>query len=463
MGLAPAIFEEVKLDLVIRGGRVIDPLTDLDEVLNIGIENDKISVLTREELRANRTLDASGLVVSPGFIDMHTHDEERDDSSTQECLLRQGVTTILSGNCGSGKTGFTEEKELRSKLGTYVNFMGLIGHMVLRETVGINDRYRPADERENEQMEVLLRMNLKAGAKGVSFGLEYCPGTSQVEIIRLLMVLKEFKDSLASAHVRYDGPKVLKALSEMLKAARTTGVPLQVSHLGSMASFGIMGEALKTLEEASKEGVDVKADCYPYSAFATHLGTAVFDPGFEERWGKGLEALEIASGSHKGEAFTEKLFHHLRAEEPETIVIAHVMREDEVWRCLQHPLVMLGSDAGFHHGEGHPRGAGAFPRVIRIMVREKRIIKLREMLIKMTCQPAERLKIIESRGRIAPGMFADLVVFNPDTIKDEATFKEPTLPPSGIKWVVINGKVVVEDGKLTGVKAGRHIITYGGK
>ncbi|MBT9150046.1 MAG: N-acyl-D-glutamate deacylase [candidate division WS2 bacterium] len=445
------------MDILIKNGRVVDPRSGIDKTMNLYLNQDKIAYIGEEKLPAGVVLDASGYSVVPGFIDIHAHGEKVEDSSTAECLLRQGVTTILSGNCGNGYTGYKTEVIEREKQGLFQNWLGLVGHSFLRNLVGVSDRYIEASSREVEEMKEILKINLKEGAKGVSFGLEYNPGASTGEVLNIISILADFPGSLATFHVRYDAQKVEEAIKEVITISRLSKVPVQLSHLGSMAGFGRMSNSLNLIENAVAEGLDIMIDCYPYNAFATSIGTAVFDEGFEERWGMGLEALEIASGSYKGISLTSELFKMIRKTEPDTIVIAHVLQEEEVFMCLKHPLVMLGSDGGFSLGEGHPRGAGAFPRFLRL-VREKKLMPEKESLLKISWMPAKRLGIHTERGRIAEGHQADLVILDLDRVREKATFQSPTLPPEGIRWVLVNGKIAVDNGTLTGATAGKVLL-----
>lgn len=445
------------MDILIKNGRILDPFSGLDRITNLYLDRGKIVFIGEEELPTEVVLDVRGFSIVPGFIDIHVHGERVKDSSTSECLLRQGVTTILSGNCGIGYTEFKTEVEEREKQGLYQNWLGLVGHGYLRTQAGVLDRYVEANFQEIEKMKEILKRNLEQRAKGVSFGLEYNPGASTREIIDIIGVLADFPGSLATFHIRYDAGRVEEALKEVLTISRRSKVPIQISHLGSMAGFGRMSNSLNLIENAVNDGLDIMIDCYPYNAFATRMGTTVFDEGFEERWGVGLEALEIASGSYKGISLTRELFKMIRETEPDTIVIAHVMQEDEVLMCLKHPLVMLGSDGGFSSGEGHPRGAGAFPRFLRL-VREKNLMPEKDSLLKMTWMPAKRLGIHKERGRITEGYQADLVILDLDRVREKATFPSPTLPPEGIGWVLVNGIIAVDNGTLTGEKAGKVLL-----
>lgn len=445
------------MDILIKNGRVFDPVSGLDRTLNLYLDRGKIIRIGEEELSAEIVLDARGYSVVPGFIDIHAHGEKVEDGSTSECLLRQGVTTVLSGNCGIGYTEFKTEVEERENQGLYQNWLSLVGHSYLRTQAGVLDRYAGANSVQIEEMREILIRNLIEGAKGVSFGLEYTPGASTDEILHIISVLTDFPGSLATFHIRYDAGRVEEAIREVITISRLSKVPVQISHLGSMAGFGRMSNSLKLIEDAVKEGLDIMVDCYPYNAFATRIGTTVFDEGFEERWGVGLAALEIASGSYKGINLTKELFQMIRKEEPDAIVIAHVMQEEEVLMCLKHPLVMLGSDGGLSLGEGHPRGAGAFPRFLRL-VREKNLMSEKEALLKTAWMPAKRLGIYKERGRIAQGYQADLVILDLDRVKEKATFQNPTLPPEDVRWVLVNGGIAVDKGTLTGVKAGKVLL-----
>jgi N-acyl-D-amino-acid deacylase len=239
----------------------------------------------------------------------------------------------------------------------------------------------------------------------------------------------------------------------MIDLARKTGLRIELSHLGSMTAFGVSGEVLEMVNNARSEGIDIRFDTYPYAAFCTYMGSTVFDPGFEKRWNKGMEALEVASGPHKGKRLDQRLYDFLRSQAPQTLIVAHVMDEEEIRACLRHPLSALGSDAVLQEKGGHPRAAGAFPRGIRWLREDG--LSWAEALAHATATPAESLWL--NSGCIIEGAPADLVVFDPDVFIDNATFENPLLPPDGIKWVILGGQVVVEKGIILESKCGKFL------
>lgn len=439
------------MDLLIKGGTVLFPGESREDKLNVGLAGGRIAYIGEEEPEARRIIDAGGLMVSPGFIDTHMHDEELDDpNTTQQALLRQGVTTGIAGNCGSGPR---LAEILPTRKSPWIKLGYLTGHRALRLYLGIDDDYRAATDEEIEKMKTLLAEELEQGSFGLSFGLEYAPNTSPAEIRALVNVVKGYGHRWLPVHIRHDGPRCLEAVQEVIDLARETGLRFQISHTGSMTAFGQLAEVLKMIDEAVAEGLEVTFDCYPYNAFCTFIGSAVFDPGFEERWNKGLESLEAATGKYRGQRLTQEIYDDLRANDPGGLVIAHVMNEEEVRLCLKHPECAIASDSVLNHGEGHPRSAGTFPRALRILREEG--LSWADAVFHATVRPAQMAWL--EQGRMAVGAPADLTLFNPETLTDRATFKDQLLPPEGIEYVIIDGEVALDEGDLVADPVGRII------
>ena len=445
-----------KYDLLIRGGLVLLPGQGKETQLSVAVRGGKIAALTAEKVDAELEIDAGGLYVSPGFIDSHMHDDDiTDDGSTvEQALLRQGVTTAIAGNCGTGPLA-RDIRPLRQH--PWLNLGYLTGHQCLREAVGARDIYAPASKEQVAAMQKLLRAELENGSFGISFGLEYIPNTPVAEVKALLEVAKDFKKVWAPFHIRHDGPDAVKSADEVLDLAREyRGLRFQISHTGSMCAFGQLAEVLAHIEQARADGADVTFDCYPYDAFCTHLGSAVFDPGFEQRWGKGKESLEVGSGEYQGHWLDEPgLFDRLRREDPDALVIAHVMCQDEVELCLKHKDCLVASDSILVKGAGHPRAAGTFPRALRFL--RSQGCSWAEAVRKCTALPAAA-NWLDGKGAIATGADADLVIFDGEKLKDNATFREQLLPPDGIAWVIVGGRPAVRGKELLGEAGGRLLL-----
>ncbi|MDO5650319.1 MAG: amidohydrolase family protein, partial [Gallicola sp.] len=247
------------------------------------------------------------------------------------------------------------------------------------------------------------------------------------------------------------------SVREMCEIGRITGIPFQVSHISSCSAFGNMEEVLDLIEDYRKSGVDITVDAYPYGAFSTAIGTAVFEGDFLERWNKDYYAIVLTEEPYKNVPCTEEIFLDARKNYPKMYAVANVMNEDEVIDALKRDFVMVASDGVLRNYSGHPRAAGTFPRVLGKYVREMGKLEFFDALYKMTLFPAERLRVDNFKGKVEEGYDADLVIFNRDEIIDCATFEEPRIPPKGISHVIVNGNIAVKDNQIIRNNLGRYI------
>ena len=434
-------------DLKIINGKIIDSEKMIFIFGDIGIKDGKIISIGICNLDSKITIDAKGNIISPGFIDIHMHEEvigksDNDDFDIANNMLKMGVTTCLAGNCGENRQSVDTFFDFIDKNGAPVNYLSAIGHTYLRQLVGINDRYKSASEDEIKKMKVLIKKAIKTGIIGISFGIEYSPG---IEFNEIIQVCEPFigGDFLLSAHYRKDAKFGIQSIKELIEASRITKLPMQISHLGSATAYGMMDESLAVIQEAIDEGIDIMADCYPYNAFSTKIGTAVFDDGCLELWNKNYNDILLTEEPYKNIRCNKVIFKDARKNHPNILAIAFVMNEYEVVKAIKAPFVIIASDGLYNMGNGHPRGAGTFPRVLGKYVRNDKSLSLIEAINKMTLMPAKRIALTK-KGKIKLGYDADLVIFNHETIIDKATFESSKLPPDGIEYVIINGRIAVE-------------------
>ena len=442
---------------LIENGLVLDPENRIESRLNLILEDGKVAALTRENPEGDlRRVDASGKVVCPGFLDIHMHEapeqELRDlEHSIFGCMLRMGVTTCLGGNCGENVLPPQEYFE-KASAGLPVNLCLLAGHGSAREAAGFRDKYATLNGEQIAKVRDVLAQWLDAGCFGISYGIRYYPGMNRQELMETAQLCQQ-EHLLVSAHVRDDAAYIFESIDEFLEAGWHYGLKMQVSHLGSMGGYGQMAQVLAQLDEARLRGLDVMADCYPYSAFSTEIGETTYDPGFLERYQCDYDAIVLCDGPYQGQRCTKEIFDELRRNAPDTITVAHVMQPEDVALAMAHPAVMLCSDGLMHSRQGHPRAAGTFPRLISEYVRSGRL-SLYEAVEKMTALPARRLGLAQ-KGNLTPGSDADMVIFDPETIRDKSTFQAPDLPPEGIEYVIVGGEIACDHGTVVHDRLGR--------
>jgi N-acyl-D-amino-acid deacylase len=434
-------------------------------------------------------IDAKLAIVAPGFIDMHSHADDQilkePDASTQ---VRQGITTSLGGQDGSCQCPLAEFFQEVDKGGTAINLASMAGFGTLRTNVMGEDTRRPARPDEISKMKELLEVELRAGAFGLSTGLEYEPDSFATtdELVAVASVVRPHGGFYVS-HVRDEGLHVIESYRELLEIAERAGIPAQISHmkLGSRSSWGRFPEYAALMKEADAKGLRITGDCYPYDFWHTTLRALVLsrrygDP-MEVRRGVddngGPENLLVSryapNPSYEGKSLAKIAKENgtdayalymdmVRETEPKNRkaewgddvegVLGKSMQEEDIRSFYRDPRVMVSTDGRIDGS--HPRGAGTYPRFLARYVRDARVVTLQEGVRKMTGLPASVLGL-RDRGRIAPGMKADLVVFDPMAVVDRSTIQEPTAPPTGISWVVINGQVALANGAPTPVRAGR--------
>lgn len=435
------------MKIVINNGLVIDPKNSINDYLNIEITDGKISKISKDKLSGEYEIDAKNLCVTPGFIDIHMHEDIMKDGKIKidvfEKMLKMGVTTAIGGNCGIGVNNIKEYLDEFNK-NPIINFKMLLPHKILRDYIGAENRYGSLEKSQIDEMyrygEKLIKEN---DLLGISFGIEYIPGIDRDELITLS---KLAENKIIAVHLRKDGEDIFDASEEFFEIAKYVNSHFQISHIGSMAGYGQMKRFLNYIQGKIDSGLDIGCDCYPYTAFSTHIGSAVFDDNYIETHGGDYSKLEVLDGEFKGKRCTIEIFNYLRKNSPDTLVAGHLMVDEDIKMAFQDKNVVVASDALLSEsGNGHPRAVGTFPKFLRKYVLDNKIMSLSEGISKITSQPAEFYGL--SAGNLSIGSNGDITIFSLDEIEDNATF-EKLASPSGIKYVIVNGKIALKDGEL---------------
>jgi len=432
-----------ELDLVISGSRIMDPESGLDAVMNLGIKEGRIEVITDQDLSGKNFIDGSGLVLAPGFIDLHEHAQSDEG---YRLMVRDGVTTALELEVGTRDvSGWYDQR----RDGQVVNYGVSVGHIPVRMAVmGDEGSFLPtgvggsavATDEQIAEMILMLEQGLSQGAVAMGFGMAYTPGATYQEFRSMLEVAASAR---VSSHIHIRGG--VEGVRRTVDIAAEVGASLHVVHANSSGGEEI-GDFLAVIERAVSSGQDVSTEVYPYGAGMTEIGSALFDD-----W---ENYTDLQFGMHQwvatGERLNRESFGKYRGEGGKVII--HGRSEQATRTGVVHPLTMIASDGFVEEGKGHPRTAGTFSKVLGRYVRDEGSLTLMEALRKMTLMPAQRLERavpqMENKGRIRVGADADLVVFNPVEIKDQSTYEDGMVPSSGVKFVVVNGELVVEQGAL---------------
>jgi N-acyl-D-amino-acid deacylase len=483
-------------DLIIRNGSIIDGTGAPAHHGDIAVRGDRIETVGAVSGTAKREIDAHGFAVAPGLIDVHSHDDAavlRDPRV--DFKIMQGVTTDVAGNCGAGvapandafrlfyERGFAPilgDTELPwSTTAEYFaavdvahpacNVAAYVPQGVVRYNV-MGQEKRPPTEAELAQMQALIEEAMQAGAIGMSTGLVYVPGTyaQTPELIACAKTVAKY-GGIYTSHIRNESLGVLDAVAEAIEIGERSGCGVQISHhkAGGPAAFGLTKQSLPFIAAARARGVDVTIDVYPYVASSSGLA-AMFRAGREEAFA--ASPAIIASVKYNHERYEGRYISDIAAEldlpigdairkilhdeENSPSVIMFIMDEDDVRRVVADDHCMVGSDGLPSGGKPHPRLYGTMARVLEKYVREDGVLSLEEAVRKMTSLPA-RKHLLKDRGVLKAGAFADVVVFDPQTIADVATYTEPRQYPAGIEHVVVNGSIAVEQGRQTDARAGR--------
>ncbi len=505
---------EQALDVIIFGGTVYDGSGAPGQRVDVGIRDDRIVLLDDlPDQPARQRIDATGLAVTPGFIDIHSHAVRRELEESglfqwpaAENYVRQGVTTAIGGPDGNSWLPIAPLMQLVDDRDIAINFGTFVGHNRVRESV-MGREQRLATPAEIILMQAQVETAMREGAFGLSSGLKYIPGNyaDTNELIELSRVAGRY-GGIYITHMRDEGPGLLDSVRETLTIGEGAGLPVQVTHHKAMgrSMWGQSENSLALLDEARALGLDATSDAYPYTASSTGLSVlfpawslegnresrrarlddpeqrAMIREGIVEslrmdRGGNDLSRVVIAdcpadrnwNGMDLGEALAtqdqegtlENAAELIMALEYEggCAAVYHSMSEEDVDRILQHPRTMVASDGGIYEAGPsvpHPRNYGAFSRVLGVYVRERGVLDFATAIHKMSQMPADRIGLAQ-RGRISPGAYADIAVLNPERVMDRATFDEPHQFAEGVVHVLVNGQPVILDGVLTGARPGR--------
>jgi N-acyl-D-aspartate/D-glutamate deacylase len=441
-------------DVVLEGGRVVDPETGIDAIRNVGIREGKIASISAAPLSGKRTIHAAGLVVAPGFIDLHQHGQEL---ASQRVKAFDGVTTALEMEIGAPDvTQFLKSKQGRSIIhyGTTASYVAarslvfgapLPDGTILPKSGPATDQ--PATPEQIERIQQGLRDQLDAGALGIGMGIEYTPGATRLEVIDIFRVAAERKLPVFT-HMRSAGRvepgSAIQSTEEVIGAAAITGASLHIVHINSTCLRDSL-VCISLIEGARARGLDITTEAYPYIAGMTAINSAVFNPGWREKLGIDYGNL-VMPGT--GERLTKERFEELHNSSKGRWVLIFANTQEMIDKIIPNPLIMIASDGA----EGHPRNAGTYSRVLAQYVREKKTLTLMEALRKMTLMPAQMLERStpagHQKGRLQEGADADIVVFDPETITDRSTFDKPMEPSVGVHYLLVGGTPVIDDGKL---------------
>jgi N-acyl-D-aspartate/D-glutamate deacylase len=442
-------------DLVLEGGRVMDPETGLDAVRNVGIRDGKIVRISSETLSGGRVIHASGLVVAPGFIDLHQHGQEME---SQRVKALDGVTTALELEIGAPDVA----QFLKAKHGQSLIHYGTSASDVAARALvfgaplppgEILPKNGPATDQHATPEQIMriedrLRSELDTGGLALGMGIQYTPGATRLEVIDMFRLAAERRVPVYT-HIRSSGRaepgSSIEAMSEVIAASAITGAPLHIVHINSSCLRDAL-ECLSMVEGARARGLDVTTEAYPYIAGMTFINSAVFNPGWQEKHG-GISYGDLVL-PNTGEHLTKERFDELHnSNAPQTVLIFSNSQE-VLDKVIPRPLVMIASDGI----PGHPRNAGTYSRVLAQYVREKGTITLMDALRKMSLMPAEMLErstpAARLKGRLQEGDDADIVVFDAATISDRSTFAKPMEPSVGVRYLVVGGTVLIDEGKI---------------
>ncbi len=497
-----------RYDIVIQNGRIVDGSGNPWYIGDIGIRKGRITsiggVATR---KAKRVIDAQGQIVAPGFIDVHAHVEGSIISrSLAENFLYDGVTTLVTGNCGGSELNVEEFFDTIEKNGVSLNIATLIGHNTVRRAV-LNEENRAPTAAELRQMQELVAQAMKDGAVGLSTGLIYVPGTfaETSEIVALADVAADYGGVYAS-HIRNEDHRVFDAIDEAVEIGRRANIPVEISHykITGKRSWGQAHELTERILQYRREGIDVTVDQYPYTASSTSLAVLlptwalgggrdslnirledpetktkieaemrgmIAETGFGNyeyavvancNWepsynGKSISEVNLMRGNAASLDNEIQTILEMMTKKERIQMVYHKMNEEDVQHIIRFPYTMIASDAGipaFGRSAPHPRAYGTNARVLGRYVREQKVTNLEDAIRKMTSLPASRFNL-HDRGLLREGMAADIVIFDADKIADKATFKAPHAYAEGMSYVLVNGEPVIENGQHNQQKPGQ--------
>ncbi len=502
----PLFLSAQQADVLIKNGKILDGTGNSWFYGDLAVRNGKIIAIGKlSAWTATKNIDAKGLVVAPGFIDVHTHIEgDEKKNPTADNFIYDGVTTVITGNCGLGEVKIGRYFSMLDSLKTSINVASLVGHNDVRKAV-MGSANRDPDETEMKKMEAIVEQAMKDGAVGLSTGLIYIPGTysKTEEIVRLAKVAAKYNGVYAS-HMRDEADSVTQAIEEALHIGREAHIPVEISHfkLSGQQNWGRSSETLPMIIAARNEGLDVTIDQYPYTASSTSLSTLLPDwvladgqDSIKARLARPAVRKEVtaymlkklkkrklrnfsypvvasfrADSTLNGKSIEEvnlmKGKKHNATQEAETIIemmeqggagmVFHGMSDEDVKAIMRYPFNMFASDASiriYGSGNPHPRGYGTNARVLSKYVRDEKVISLEEAIRRMTSLPAQKFQL-KDRGLLREGYAADIVIFDEQKVQDQSTYNKPHQYTTGFAYVLVNGAITVEEGKHNGTRAG---------